>query len=167
MKNEKRTSSLNFNVRVFWKTKNQLVLCLCLNFSIETKIKTLFLISYFNLSKKMNWHFGYTELPALALNRGITSILIKDQLLDFPMMSKRALLKCCKKLWFCYKRRNKKYKCIKIWCWYCASNLHQKSERYYKRDFATGVFSCEFCVFSQPACNLKTLKTKYQHDVFM
>ena len=24
----------------------------CLNFSIETKIKTLFLISYFNLSKK-------------------------------------------------------------------------------------------------------------------
>ena len=26
----------------------------CLNFSIETKIKTLFLISYFNLSKKRN-----------------------------------------------------------------------------------------------------------------
>ena len=46
----------------------------------------------------MKWHFGYTELPAPALNRGITSILIKDQLLDFPMMSKRALLKCCKKL---------------------------------------------------------------------
>ena len=32
----------------------------CLNFSIETKIKTLFLISYFNLSKKTKWHFRYT-----------------------------------------------------------------------------------------------------------
>ena len=34
---------------------------LCLSFSIETKIKTLFLISYFNLSEKTNWHFGYTD----------------------------------------------------------------------------------------------------------
>ena len=30
----------------------------CLNFSIETKIKTLFLISYFNLSKKQNGTLG-------------------------------------------------------------------------------------------------------------
>ena len=30
----------------------------CLNFSIETKIKTLFLISYFNLSKKRNGTLG-------------------------------------------------------------------------------------------------------------
>ena len=30
----------------------------CLNFSIETKIKTLFLISYFNLSKKRNDTLG-------------------------------------------------------------------------------------------------------------
>ena len=29
-----------------------------LNFSIGTKIKTLFQISYFNLSKKTKWHFG-------------------------------------------------------------------------------------------------------------
>ena len=34
---------------------------LCLNFRIETKIKTFFLISYFNLSKKTKWHFGYTD----------------------------------------------------------------------------------------------------------
>ena len=33
----------------------------CLNFSIETKIKTIFQISYFNLSKKTKWHFGYTD----------------------------------------------------------------------------------------------------------
>ena len=32
----------------------------CLKFSIETKIKTIFQISYFNLSKKTKWHFGYT-----------------------------------------------------------------------------------------------------------
>ena len=30
----------------------------CLNFSIETKMKTLFLISYFNLSKKRNVNLG-------------------------------------------------------------------------------------------------------------
>ena len=33
----------------------------CLNFSIETKIKTIFQISYFNLSKKTKWYFGYTD----------------------------------------------------------------------------------------------------------
>ena len=37
----------------------------CLNFSIETKIKTLFLISYFNLSKKTKWHIGYTDSEVL------------------------------------------------------------------------------------------------------
>ena len=31
---------------------------LCLNFGIETKIKTLFLILYFNLSKKQNGSLG-------------------------------------------------------------------------------------------------------------
>ena len=31
---------------------------LCFNFSIETKIKTLFLISYLNLSKKRNGTLG-------------------------------------------------------------------------------------------------------------
>ena len=36
----------------------------CLNFSIETKIKTLFLISCFNLSEKAKWHFGYTDSSA-------------------------------------------------------------------------------------------------------
>ena len=30
----------------------------CLNFSIETKIKIIFLISYFNLSKKRNGTLG-------------------------------------------------------------------------------------------------------------
>ena len=42
----------------------------CLNFSIETKIKTLFLISYFNLSKtkkKTKWHFVYTDCFRLSM----------------------------------------------------------------------------------------------------
>ena len=41
--------------------ENQKTTCFddfCLNFSIETKIKTLFLISYFNLSKKRNGTLG-------------------------------------------------------------------------------------------------------------
>ena len=46
----------------------------CLNFSIETKIKTIFQTSYFNLSKKAKWHFGYTDLEDL--------ILIPYQFLD-------------------------------------------------------------------------------------
>ena len=36
----------------------------CLNFGIETKIKTLFLISYFNLSKKTQmalWAHGFNQ----------------------------------------------------------------------------------------------------------
>ena len=34
----------------------------CLKFSIETKIKTIFQISYFNFSKKKTkWHFRYTD----------------------------------------------------------------------------------------------------------
>ena len=52
MKNEKQNSSLNFNVQLFWKSNKHLVLCL--RFSIETTIKSLFLISYFTLSKRWN-----------------------------------------------------------------------------------------------------------------
>ena len=57
-----------------WKTKNELTVefqcpvilkfkkpflfnVLCPNCSMEIKIKTLFLLSYFNLSKKSKWHF--------------------------------------------------------------------------------------------------------------
>ena len=52
MKNEKQTSNVNFNVQSTYFD------VFCLNFSIETKIKTLFLISYFNLSKKQNGTLG-------------------------------------------------------------------------------------------------------------
>ena len=52
MKNEKETSNLNFNVQYFENRKTTYFDVFCLNFSIEAKIKTLFLISYFNLSKK-------------------------------------------------------------------------------------------------------------------
>ena len=44
----------------------------CLNFSIETKIKTLFLISYFNLSKKRNDTLGTRILdPYNLFSRGL------------------------------------------------------------------------------------------------
>ena len=54
IKNKKQTSNLNSNVQLFWKSEKPPILMslvFCLNFSIETTIKTLFLISYFNLSK--------------------------------------------------------------------------------------------------------------------
>ena len=55
-KNENQTLNLNFNVQLFWKTTYFDVFCL--NFSIETKIKTFFPISYLNLSKKWNGTLG-------------------------------------------------------------------------------------------------------------
>ena len=62
MKNEKfskfvlllnQKTNYTFGTRIFYVA--------CLNFSIETKIKTFFLISYFNLSKIAKWHFKYTD----------------------------------------------------------------------------------------------------------
>ena len=61
MKNEKQTSNLNFNVSYFGNRKTTYFDVFCLNFSIETKIKSIFQISYFNLSKKTKWHFEYTD----------------------------------------------------------------------------------------------------------
>ena len=50
-----------------WKTSYFYMLyVLCLNFSIETKIKTLFLISHYSLSKKRNDTLG-TRLPCCNL----------------------------------------------------------------------------------------------------
>ena len=67
-KNEKQTSNLNFSVQYFENQKTTYFDVFCLNFSTETKIKTLFLTSYFNLStkkkKKTKWHFGYTDFSA-------------------------------------------------------------------------------------------------------
>ena len=68
-----------------WKTKNKLQIWIlmfgyfknrkttyfhvfCLNFSIETKIKTLFLISYFDLSKKRNGTLGTRILILVKIN---------------------------------------------------------------------------------------------------
>ena len=53
----------------FENQKTILFYGLCLNFSIETKIKTLFLISYFNLSKKTKWHFRYTDCTAIKIKK--------------------------------------------------------------------------------------------------
>ena len=48
-----------------------------LNFSVETKIKTLFQISYFNLSKKTKWHFGTRiVLPYIILSVACFFLLV-------------------------------------------------------------------------------------------
>ena len=51
MKNEKLNSYLNFNVQLFLKWKNHLVLCFMPQLKYKNENQTLFLISYFNLSK--------------------------------------------------------------------------------------------------------------------
>ena len=75
MKNEKQTSNLNFNVQYFENWKTMYFHVFCLNFSTETKIKTLFLISYFNLSKKQEmalWVHGFfrTKLASVTYATG-------------------------------------------------------------------------------------------------
>ena len=52
MKNEIQTSNWNFNAQYFENRKTTYFDVFCLNFGIETIIKALFLISYFNLSKE-------------------------------------------------------------------------------------------------------------------
>ena len=56
MKNELRIWISIFSYFENWKTISSYVLCL--NHSTGTKIKTLFIISYFNLSKKRNGTLG-------------------------------------------------------------------------------------------------------------
>ena len=51
----------------------------CLNFSIETKIKTIFQISYFILSKKTKWHFGYTDSLASRLKKVLPNLISSQQ----------------------------------------------------------------------------------------
>ena len=53
MKNGKQTSNLNFNVKLFWKSKNHLVWCFMsqLPYRNENKI-CISNFNYFNLSKK-------------------------------------------------------------------------------------------------------------------
>ena len=50
MKNEKQSSNLNFNVQLYFENRKIIYFyVLYLNFSVETKIETLFLISHFYL----------------------------------------------------------------------------------------------------------------------
>lgn len=71
------------------------------------------------------------------------------ELPDFPVMSKSiTLLKWCRKLEFCYKHHNKKCKCIKTWCWCCASSLQFIINKIPE-------FFYTFCEFFQPANLLK------------
>ena len=60
MKNEKLNSYLNFNVQLFLKWKNHLVLRFMPQLKYKNENQTLFLISYFNLSKNPKWHFRHT-----------------------------------------------------------------------------------------------------------
>ena len=51
----------------FENRKTTYVDVFCLNFSIEMKIKKLFLISYFSLSKKTKWHYlsSFSQIQSL------------------------------------------------------------------------------------------------------
>ena len=73
-KKEKRKTNFKFELQclVILKIENHFALWKQ-NFSMETKIRTLFLISHFNLSKKiknkkikikMKWHFRYMDFLA-------------------------------------------------------------------------------------------------------
>ena len=75
MKNEKQTSNLNFNVHLFWKSKNHLFWCFLSQLQYKTKIKILFLISYFNLSKKWNGTLGTRILEPLPIELFIVTLL--------------------------------------------------------------------------------------------
>ena len=75
MKNEKQTSNLNFNVQYFENRKTIYFDVFCVNVSTETKIKTLFLIPFFNLSKKQEmalWVQGFfrTKLASVTYATG-------------------------------------------------------------------------------------------------
>ena len=59
MQNGKRTSNLNFNIN-FENGKTILFYVLCLNFSIEAKIKSLFLI-LISIYQKTKSYFRYTD----------------------------------------------------------------------------------------------------------
>ena len=63
--NEKRKADFKFEFQcsVTLKIEKPFSFVLCLNFSIEAKIKTLFLISDFNLSKR-KLKFRYTDCIA-------------------------------------------------------------------------------------------------------
>ena len=62
MKNEKFSKFVLFlNQKTNYTFGTRIFYVACLNFSIETKTKIFFLITYFNLSKIAKWHFRYTD----------------------------------------------------------------------------------------------------------
>ena len=65
----------------------------CLNFSMKTKIKTLFLISYFNLSKERNDTLGTRILLNPSFKMAYTGLLLNFK--SFTSFSyKISLIKC-------------------------------------------------------------------------
>ena len=63
MKNEKQTSNLIFNVQLFRKSKNHLILCFMsqLQYRNENQNFISSFIFQFIKEKKTKWHFGYTD----------------------------------------------------------------------------------------------------------
>ena len=64
MKNQNRTSNLNFNVQSFWKSKKHLILCFMSQLQYRNENQNFIPISYFNLSIKWNDTLGYTDFSA-------------------------------------------------------------------------------------------------------
>ena len=61
MKNEKQTSNLNFNVQLFLKSKNHLVLRFMSQLLYREENQNFVSNFVFQFIKKTKWHFRYTD----------------------------------------------------------------------------------------------------------
>ena len=65
MKNEKRTSNLNFNVQLFLKWKNGLVLFFMSQLQYRNENQNFISNFVFQFIKKTKWHFRYRDCHGL------------------------------------------------------------------------------------------------------
>ena len=61
MKNKKQTSNLNFNVQLFWKSKNHLFWCFLSQLQYRNENQNFLSNFIFQFIKKTKWHFGYSD----------------------------------------------------------------------------------------------------------
>ena len=59
MKNGKQTSNLNFNVQLFWKSKNHLFWCFLSQLQYRNENQNFISNFIFQFIKKTKWHLGY------------------------------------------------------------------------------------------------------------
>ena len=71
MKNENRTSNLNFRAQLFWKSKNHLVLCFMSQLQYRNENRNFISIFVFQFIKKTKGHFRYTDFCFLTIYKNI------------------------------------------------------------------------------------------------